>query len=252
MLAPTQALAIIPAGLRDPLFEEYGRIVQSYMERKWLPAELGGGRFCEIVYTILDGFATGNYAAAPTKPANFVQACRQLEVRPNVPRSFQILLPRLLPALYEIRNNRGVGHVGGDVDSNYMDATAVLTTANWIMAELIRVFHQLPTDEAQKTVDALVERRVPIIWQTGDIKRVLDTSLNLRDRVLLLMNSSPGQVVLSDLLKWTGHENHAYFTRLVRTLHKERLIELSEDESSAIILPPGTKYIEETLLPKLV
>lgn len=66
-----------------------------------------------------------------------------------MPRSFQILIPRLLPALYEIRNNRNVGHVGGDVDPNFMDSTAVLGTANWIMAELVRVFHSVSTPEAQ-------------------------------------------------------------------------------------------------------
>jgi len=66
-----------------------------------------------------------------------------MEVHTRVPRSFQILIPRLLPALYEIRNNRGVGHVGGDVDPNYMDATMVVGAVKWIMGELTRVFHSV-------------------------------------------------------------------------------------------------------------
>ena len=66
---------------------------------------------------------------------------------------------------YEIRNNRGVGHVGGDVDPNHMDAEAVQTMAGWAMAELVRIFHGVKTEEAQETVDALVERKSPIIWE---------------------------------------------------------------------------------------
>jgi len=169
----------------------------------------------------------------------------------HVPRSFQILIPRLLPALYEIRNNRGVGHIGGDVDPNFMDATAVLSMANWIMAELVRVFHQLPTDEAQKVANLLVERRIPIVWQVGHIKRVLDTSLSLKDQILLLVCSSPAPITVEDLLNWTGYIDSGYFKRLLRDLHKKRLLELSADDTSVEILPPGTKYIEDTLLPSL-
>jgi hypothetical protein len=251
MISSAQAFASIAPGLRDSLLEEYRHIVQNYMERKWLPSELSGGRFCEIVYTILDGYAANNYPAIPSKPSNFLNACRSLENNGHVPRSFQILIPRLLPALYEIRNNRGVGHVGGDVDPNYMDATAVLGMVNWIMAELVRVFHQLPTDEAQKVVDLLVERRVPVVWQVGDIKRVLDTSLNLKDQVLLLICSSPTPTAVEDLLNWTGYGNRGYFKRLLRDLHKGRYLELSATENSVEILPPGAKYVQEKLLPSL-
>src|ERR1035438_4507741 len=126
MLAVSKALSAVPAGLRTPLLSEYDSLVTNYSEQKWTAAELSGGKFCEIVYTILDGYAKTAYAAKPSKPENFIEACRRLESNSSVPRSFQILIPRLLPPLYEIRNNRNVGHVGGDVDPNHMDATTVL------------------------------------------------------------------------------------------------------------------------------
>ena len=77
------------------------------------------------------------------RPSNFVEACRRLESNSGGPRSFKILIPRLLPLLYEIRNNRNVGHVGGDVDPNHMDATTVLAIVAWVMAELVRVTRPL-------------------------------------------------------------------------------------------------------------
>ncbi|MBL8100098.1 MAG: hypothetical protein JNK81_13015 [Anaerolineales bacterium] len=246
------ALGLIPNGLRDPLLEEYRLIAQNFMERKWLPSELSGGRFCEIVYTILDGYAKSAYESSPIKPNNFVQACRNLENNTNVPRSFQILIPRFLPALYEIRNNRGVGHVGGDVDPNFMDSTAVFATVNWIMAELVRVFHQMTTDEAQKVVNQFAERRIPLVWQIGDVKRVLDPSISLKDQILLLIFSSSSATLYNDLLNWTEYKDKKYFKRLLKDLHKKRFIELSADETSALILPPGASYVEEKLLPTLI
>lgn len=251
MITSTSALATIPIGLRDPLLGEYDSIVQNYMERRWSPAELSGGKFCEIVYTILQGHAKGTYSAKPAKPANFVDACKKLETNSGEPRSFQILIPRLLPALYEIRNNRGVGHVGGDVDPNHMDALAVLSMSNWIMAELVRVLHSVHVDEAQALVDNLVERRVPIVWKGGNMKRVLDPSMPLKDQILVLLASTTGQVAVSDLLLWTDTKNKTYFLKLLRQLHRKRNIEVSSDEATTHLLPPGSAIVEKLVADRI-
>jgi hypothetical protein len=243
MIRPDQALSSIPPGLREPLIEEYNNIVQNYMERRWSPSELSGGRFCEIVYTFLEGFLSGSFASKLSKPKNFVSACRSLETKASIVRSFQILIPRMLPALYEIRNNRGVGHVGGDVDPNHMDATAVLLMTSWIMAELVRVFHNLGIEEAQKVVDSLTERRVPLVWQVGTIKRVLNPKLSLKDQILLLLSSVPSEVDFEELFKWTDYKNKSYFKKALLQLHKLRFLEFNEGEKKILILPPGSDYI---------
>jgi hypothetical protein len=195
--------------------------------------------FCEIVYTILEGHSRGAYASGPTKPPNFVDACRRLEGNAKGPRSFQILIPRLLPGLYEIRNNRNVGHVGGDVDPDFMDSSAVVAIASWILAELIRVFHGTSTEEAQRAVDNLAERRVPLVWKSGDIRRVLKPDIALKEQIVLLLSSSSGKVSFDELFKWTGYKKKAYFTRLIWQLHKARLIEFHEGTRELELLPGG-------------
>lgn len=245
MITVDQALNMIPGGLRKPLIDEYTHIVRNYMERRWAPSELSGGKFCEIVYTILDGFAAGSYASTPIKPQNFHLACRALESNTSSPRSFQILIPRILPALYEIRNNRGVGHVGGDVNPNHIDATAVLSITSWIMAELIRVFHDIAIEDAQKIADSIVERRVPLVWQSGETRRVLRPDLSLRNQILLLLSSSSSPVSINSLFRWTECSNRTYFNKLLRDLHSSRYIELASDASTAELLPPGWTYVDQ-------
>ena len=247
MISSSTALAAIPAGLRDPLLEEYKSIVQNFMERKWSPSELSGGKFCEIVYTILDGHAKGTYPSKPSKPSNFVDACKKLESNGKVPRSFQILIPRILPALYEIRNNRNVGHVGGDVDPNHMDAQAVLSMCNWVMAEMVRVFHNVSVDDAQALVDGLVERRIPLVWKGGEIRRVLHPDMRLEDQILVLMASTTGTVAVADLLKWTDStttDKKKYLMKKIRALHEERKVDFAVDEATAQLLPPGSTRAE--------
>jgi hypothetical protein len=250
VIAASAALTAIPAGLRDPLLAEYQNILQNFMERRWLPSELSGGRFSEIVYTILDGHAKGKYASAPSKPGNFEQACKKLENNAHVPRSFQILIPRMLPALYEVRNNRSVGHIGGDVDPNHMDSVVVLSMCNWIMGELVRVYHALNVQEAQKVVDALAEVRIPIVWSDGFKKRVLNPSLKLPEQLLLLIATTLPQISIAELQLWSEAADKGYFIKVLRGFHKNRLIELDEKAGVIQILPPGSTKIQELLRKK--
>lgn len=131
----------LPDTLRTELVDAFNQIVKNFRERRWEPAELNGGKLCEVVYTILKGYAAGTYPPRAKKPRNMVMACQNLAngAAASAPRSIRIQIPRMVIALYEIRNNRNVGHVGGDVDPNHMDAVCVLQIAKWIMAELVRV-----------------------------------------------------------------------------------------------------------------
>lgn len=240
-------LSTIPSGLRKPLLEEYNSIIQNFTEHRWSPSELSGGKFCEVVYTILDGFHKNSYAAKPSKPRDMVGACRSLEQHKHVPRSFQILVPRMLPALYEVRNNRGVGHVGGDVDPNAMDAALVVSMCNWILAELIRVFHNTNIETAQELVEHITERRIPLIWSNSSVKRILDPTLSLRDQILLLTGSAAESVTIDQLRQWIEYSNQSYFKKLLKKMHSERLVEFSEKDGQVELLPPGIKIVAKII-----
>ena len=129
-------LAGLPVALRDSVVDSYREIAKNYIERRWEPSELNGGKFCEAVYSVIDGAVRKSFPLKATKPINMLDACRALEKVSADPmligdRSLRVLIPRALATLYEIRNNRGVGHVGGDVDANHMDAEAVLSMSTF-------------------------------------------------------------------------------------------------------------------------
>ena len=187
MPSSDQLLLSIPDGLRQELLNAYNEIVVNYREGRWEPSELNGGKLCEAVYTILLGLATGKYPSTASKPGNMVDACHALEKYTAAPRSLKIQIPRMLIALYEIRNNRGVGHIGGDVDPNKMDATCVLYTSKWILCEMVRMFHDVDTTAAEAAVDAITERTVEVVWKVGEKYRILDTSTTMKEKTLLLL-----------------------------------------------------------------
>lgn len=238
-------LGSLPAGLRTPLIKEYKKLTQNYMEHRWEPAELSAGKICEIVYTIIKGHVDGNYPNTPTKPRNMVNACRQLETESSLPRSFQILIPRMLPALYEIRNNRGVGHVGSEVDANNVDSTLMLTMVNWILAELVRVFHTGSLEEAQLAINAIAERKTPLVWDNKEFKKVLSPGMNLKDQILLLASSTDDDVSLSSLMNWTESTNKSYYKKTLKALHKNKLIHFNESGEKVTLLPAGSNKVSE-------
>jgi hypothetical protein len=193
-----ELLGLLPKTLRAELLSAYGEILRNYRERRWEPSELNGGKLCEIVYTIVKGQLSNAFPSRSSKPRNMVDACRALENSSSThPRALRIQIPRMLLALYEVRNNRGVGHVGGDVDPNHMDATCVLEMSKWLLGELVRVFHNVSTEVATTAVDSLIERTDPIVWKVGAKLRVLDTRLSITEKTLVLLYHRRGPIGLN-------------------------------------------------------
>lgn len=246
----TTLFTALPDSLRDDLLNSLTSIEQNYREARWEPSELNGGKLCEAAYTILRGHVDGNYPARAAKPANMVDACRQLEQAGNqFSRSIRIQIPRMLMALYEIRNNRGVGHVGGDVAPNHMDAVCVLQMSKWVVAELIRAFHQVSTDEAQAVVDGLTEREIPLIWEINGRMRILNGSLTMKQKTLALLYAKPAGQDEDELVADLEHSNKSVYRRdVLKRAHKERLIEYDSVAKRVHISPLGIREVEEKIL----
>ncbi len=247
---PEKALGQLPDSLRKEVFQTFNKIVTNFREGRWEPSELNGGKMCEIVYSILNGHVAGTYPQKSSKPRNMVDACNSLANAPTTfPRSVRIQIPRMLIALYEVRNNRGVGHVGGDVDPNQMDATLVLYKSKWVVAELVRVFHDISTEEATLVVEALTEREIPTIWSVNDKKRVLKGKLTMKKKTLLLLHSENNPVSENDLVSWVEHTNASIYRRdILIPGHKNRLWEYDKARKKITLSPLGIAYVEENLL----
>jgi hypothetical protein len=174
-----------------------------------------------------------SYAEDDGEPANTYQQVQNSH-------SARILIPRMMLGLYDIRNNRGVGHAGADVNPSHMDATAVLYNAKWLMAELVRLLHTLSTEEATAIVDGLIEREVAWVWTHGDKKRVLSTGMTWKQQTLLLTLTEAGDVAEADLFRWLEHPGLPSFRKdVLKQLHAARLIEYDAGNRTVRLLPPA-------------
>ncbi|MFF8566173.1 hypothetical protein ACF06N_14565 [Streptomyces albidoflavus] len=248
---PHSVLGNLPSSLKAELVDEFNKITRNYREGRWEASELNGGKFCEIVYSILDGYlAGGSYPSRAKKPARFKDACEDLAKSAKMySESARLTIPRLLIPLYDVRNRRGVGHVGGEVDANHMDATFVLHAAQWVMAELVRIFHSADIATAAEAVKNLTDRTVPVIWKVGQVARILDTSMSLANGTLLLLYSELGPQSDKNLAKNLEQGSMSNYKRVLDRLHRGRLIEYDWESGSVHISPLGEKTVEERILP---
>jgi hypothetical protein len=212
---------------------------------------------CEAVYTVCKGWLDGGkYPSRAQKPSRFPQTCWDMEKKyQQIPdsRSARILIPRMMLGLYDIRNNRGVGHAGADVDPNHMDATAVLYTAKWLVAELVRLLHNLTTDQATAIVDGLIEREVEWVWTLGNKKRVLRTGMTWKQQTLVLLLTEAGAVDEADLFRWLEHPGRPSFRKdVLKLLHRDRLIDYDTTTRTVRLLPPGVRAAEALVAPEHV
>jgi hypothetical protein len=94
-----------------------------------------------------------------------------------------------------------------------------------------------------------VERTVPTVWKVGENLRVLDPSMSMGDKTLLLLYHRRGAVTQGDLFRWVEHSNPSVYRRdILRRAHQAKLIEYSQQKGIVEISPLGVDHVESLLL----
>ena len=249
------ALTRVPTKLRTRVIERYETLKREYLNGRYEACGMAAGRFAEVMIRILQNALTGKYTALGQQLRPFDQETAALEQTPKTagPESLRVIIPRALAFINTLRNKRGIGHEGGDVDANEIDAAACVRTADWCLSELIRVIHEVSLEEAQALLDAIAEREVPHVWAIAGIKRVLDPGLSAREQVLVLLYSDPEAAVpVEDLFAWVEYGRKDHFrAKVVAPLHRARLVEFDKDTNTVLLSPLGATETEQKVLPKI-
>jgi len=213
---------------------------------------LAAGKLAECVLRLLQHETAGTYTPFGQHIKNFAAECHRISQTPATiaNESLRVVIPLGLQFVYTLRNKRGIGHVGGDVDPNAIDAEAMARGCDWIVAELIRNYHKLSLEEAQDIVETLAQRSLPEVWDVGEKRRVLRSGLDYSRQVLLLCYTDPAQHVLSeDLFEWVEYSNLSVFKKnVLQSLHRSRLIEYDQEAETVRLSPKGARLVEKEIL----
>lgn len=250
------ALSNVSEKFRKKIINSYLELKQRYIgasrDSSWDAAGLSAGKFCESVFRFLQNEFTGAHIAFGKHIPNFADECGKLIKLPNTigNESTRVIIPRALIYLYTLRGKRGIGHIGGDVEANQIDIATIVRICDWIICELIRVYHNLSLEEAQAIVDALSQRELPFIWHVAGKKRVLKLGLSYKQQTLLLLYTEPDTGVLTeDLCEWVEHPRIRNFrSDVLSKLHDERLVEYDRNNEIIYLSPLGIQEVEAKII----
>jgi len=239
--------ASYPKELVKALLLTYGEIESNFAVKKWKASELDAGHFVEVARRLVDHSLSGSFTKIGKSLPNFSDQELKRYEQLQGDESLRILIPRVLKSIYNLRNKRGVGHLG-EVSPNEMDATLILYSAKWVLAEFVRLASKVDPEKAQQAVDAIIERRLDIIWKDGDKARVLVTTMNAREQILLLLYDKNGQTE-SELRLAIEYKNPSDFRKILRKLHASREIEY--ETNAPVKLTSKGLISAETIILKL-
>ena len=237
----------IPAQLVEEALLAYTEAKRRFFLGDFMPNAIEGGRFSEAVLRILQWQATGNFAALGDAKFKAEQVIKQLEPLSAAPDAVRFHIPRSLRVIYDIRNKRDTGHLGDGIDPNIQDATLVIGVMDWVMAELVRLHHNVTPAVAQALIEELATREVPMIEVFNERPRVL-ADMRASEHVLVLLYWA-GRLGASmeELSSWVPTGMRANLRRTVRQLHDKHWVHL-EDEHAQLTRPGERHVVDQKLI----
>lgn len=243
----------LPEELVDELEKSYEELKENFYTGKHRPQEIEGGRFSEAGIRVCQ-FETGGvngstYTALSDDLPPFSNEVHRLRCLPDTHHdSLRIRIPRVLHSIYDVRNNRDAAHLTSDVDPNLADSKLVVANADWVVAELVRLYHDVGLDEAQARVDGLVKRHVPAIEMFGDTPKVLRPDLASAEQMLLILyHLDERGATTEEIADWLRIKRTHNARRTLRDLDQRREIHLDDTDDRAVITRRGIKTVEEEI-----
>lgn len=240
----------IPKSLVQALLDAHLELKEQFYQEHFRPSELEGGRFVEAALRIVQELTSGTYTSTDKSlPAFTEDYLKKIsnEAKPGTHASLRIHIPRALFTVYAIRNQRDVGHIGGDVNPNEADAYLIISVCDWVLAELIRLNFRCPVAEAQGIVDDLVERRIPIVQDFDGFPKILRTNLSLPQQIMTIAYTRGRQgFEVNDLLNWLKPAKpSAIRTALTRLVHDRSFLHRQEDK--CLVTKSGLTFVEKNI-----
>ena len=148
--------------LAGELLEDYSKLKEAEIQRKYDHACQIAEKYFETVVKIL--LKVKKNVDPSAKGIHFEKACNELlqEKKATIDDEIlTLLLPLVLKGGYAIRNKKRVSHARG-INPDFMDSRYLCCLADWVMAELLRLYHSKDSKSIQSIINNIVARKIII------------------------------------------------------------------------------------------
>ncbi len=235
--------------LVDELLAAYGDAKRNFQLGGLRLNAVEGGRFCEAAFRMLQERA-GLPPTALGKKLDTDKLIEQLRQLPAAPHhdSVRLHIPRALRVVYDVRNNRDAAHLADGIDPNRQDATLVTSVLDWVLAEFVRLSHNVSANEAQQMIEELVTRQVPAIQEFAGFLKVVRPGLKASDHLLLVLyqRGSAG-ATFDELSEWSRPDMRSNLRQTLRRMTDDRA-HVHHDGARYFLTDAGAREVESRQL----
>lgn len=219
----------IPPELVDELLEAFAEAKRRFYRDDLRPSEIEGARFSEVVFRILQWDTTSKYTPLGKTLPSVDDLLKTFVNVQGARDSIRMHIPRTLRLIYDVRNKRDVAHLGDGIDPNQQDATMVVRNMEWVLAELVRQYHNVSAKDAHGIIVDLVSKDVPLIQEFDGFPRLLK-QLKASDHFLVLLYwRGIDGATYDELNSWARSPMRANMKRTLKALDERDLVHLNGD-----------------------
>jgi len=179
------------------------------------------GKFVETFVQTLQFLTDGRYEPKPK-----VEEClRKVQsTASRVDDGLRICGARIARAMYALRSKRSIAHKNS-VDPNIYDLRFLLSGAQWIVAELIRVISGVGVEDAAQLVERIITPVWGLVEDLGD-KRLVHGKLTVREEILVLLHSYyPAERRVKQICGEIDRRSASAVRKELRRMWQEKVVE---------------------------
>jgi len=235
----------------DAAVGHYRKSVDQFQLGEWEDSIAKGGKFVEAVLKALWA-----YVGEPVPTGKTFKAGSIIDGLANKPAtvddSIRLTIPRACRLVYDIASNRGGRHDAGEVDPNQMDASVVLATCSWILAEMLRFSQKgaMDLDAVADLVASLNQRKFPFTENIDGRHYFSLKDLSARDvELLTLWRIHPRRMSEVDLITSAKRHGNSEANARVGLTRLRRVVD-DDGNKNLRLLVSGIKEAEQLIASK--
>jgi len=221
----TALIAKFPSKKVDEVLNHYNVLRREARLDHWEACLVNGGKFVEAVLKCFRYLITGDEVDSVKAD----EEIRRLENAVQLSDFERLTIPRALRLLYEFRNKRGGAH-NSSFDPIKTDCALVVAVSNWVMEELTRLYLTNDALAAQKLVESLLIKDIPLVEELDGDRLVLKPGLSARIQLeILLYREFPERCEIKDLIRWVHDHSVENIRVTLRGMKQKNLVHETED-----------------------
>jgi len=115
------------------------------------------------------------------------------------------------------------------------------------MTELISLYYTSSLEEAQKLVDTIVARKVPLIQDFDGYPKLLNPRLSVSNKILVLLYYKDAEgASISELRRWIKTKSSSHIPTTLTNLQHEKGY-VHRDDSRCYITRAGILFVEKNI-----